>query len=712
MQTVKLFLRESRLARPVVGCLLDFLDEYRLSERIESVRFTQNADGEPREHTCLVVVCRSPGNGVGWLGRLGNSLNKVEQILWLGPAFDLQDLPPALAGKITFQASSGSLTGQHVNAAIQSAPSALIVLIDTALQPDENWLERMLSPFASREQSYQFSIGQAQPRADWRALSLYSQMWDYLPFAGIAFRKQAWARAGGLPESLPMHTAWILFAKRLKAISGAFAIVEQARARLESQATPAVGFQQALAQGRLGLFAANVHRQITSFGIGLLGLGLAIPFIFVLPLAWLLLPGMIFLASTLMAARIALRQAGIESSRLGLVGLLLTGFLRQVHFFGYVCGVFGRRLTRSRLEKEHEKRLAAVLAGNQSIKGVVVYLPTHDWGFMFQRPHQLARHLARAGYLYFYCTRNELSDAIVGFQEVEPNLFVCCAPPETFSIIHRPIFLVGSPWYAPMLEWFDQPLVIYDHYDDLEVSAARLEDHQALLREAAIVLTTSQALLEAVLPHRPDALLCPNAVDYNLVQQMRPSATDIIPKDLQEIMRKNLPVIGYSGALAEWFDYELVRQSAFMRPNWQFVLIGVDYDGSLGESGLLDCPNVHYLGLKSYRELFSYVWRFSVAIIPFVLNEITRATSPVKLFEYFACQKPVVSTPLPECLRYPEVLVAANASDFVEKVEQSLGKMDDPTFLNRLDSSARLNTWQARVEQIESRLAIRAGDEQ
>lgn len=710
MQSIKTSLRRNRLTRPVVGYLLDFLDEYRLPEQIESVRFTQNADSWPREHICLVVVCRSLGSGTDWLGRLGNSLDKVKQILWMGSAFDLQDLTPALAGKISFQVSSGDLTGQHVNAAIQSAPGDLIVLIDTALQPDENWLEKMLSPFASSEHSCQFSIGQAQPRSDWRALSLYSQMWDYLPFAGLAFRKQAWARAGGLPESLPLHTAWVLAVKRLKTISGDFAIVEQASAQLELQAAPVVGFQQAIAQGRLGLFATNVHRQIPSFAIGLLGLGLAIPFFFVLPLAWLLPPGIILLTSTLMAAQTALKQADIESSRLGLVGLLLAGFLRQIHFLGYVCGVFGRRLTRSRLEKEHEGRLAAVLARNQSIKGVIVYLPTHDWGFMFQRPHQLARHLARAGYLYFYCTRNELSDAIVGFQEVEPSLFVCCAPPETFSIIHRPIFLVGSPWYATMLEWFDQPLVIYDHYDDLEVSAARLEDHHALLCEAAIVLTTSQALLEAILPHRPDALLCPNAVDYNLVQQMRPSATDIIPKDLQAIVRKNVPVIGYSGALAEWFDYELVRQSALMRPNWQFVLIGVDYDSSLGKSGLLDCPNVHYLGLKSYQELFSYVWRFSVAIIPFVLNEITRATSPVKLFEYFACQKPVVSTPLPECLRYPEVLVAANASEFVEKVEQSLEKINDPTFLNRLDSSARLNTWKARVEQIESRLKNLEGE--
>lgn len=698
---IKTFLRKNSFTRPVIRYLQDFLDEYRLPDQMEAGSFPEYAPLWPAEGASLVIVCPPGVDGAAWLGRLVHRHpENIEKVSWLGSAFDLKTLAPDLAEKIHFQEVSGQVTGREINTAIQAASSALVVLVHAALQPVDDWLDGLLSPFALKDQPCDFSIGQVKPFSNWRGLALYGPAWDYLPFLGVAFRKQAWARAGGLPESLSLPAAWALFALRLKSLPGRFFQVPRVVAQIDEPGDPFQVFRRARQYGQVGLFASNVHSLAIAMGLALSAAGLAIFLPFVLSPLWLFFAGLIFLVSILMAALTTPRQARADPEAIKFSALLLTGFLRQVYFVGYAVGVLDRQPTRQNLEKEYQEKLVEILARHKALKGVIVYLPTHDWGFMFQRPQQLARHFARAGYLYFYCTRNEQSDAIVGFQQAEPNLFLCSVPPETFACLQQPIFLIGSPWYAPMLEWFNKPLVIYDHYDDLKVSAARLQDHAALLQEANIVLTTSQALQEAVLSSRPDALLVPNAVDYDFVRATRLQSS-VVPADLSEIIQMDAPIIGYSGALAAWFDYELVRQIANLRPGWQFVLLGVDYDGSLGESDLLHCPNVHYLGLKSYQDLFLYVWHFSVAIIPFVLNEITRATSPVKLFEYFACHKPVISTPLPECLKYPVVLTANDPEAFAKQIEQALLRRDDDQFLRCLDGLARANTWAARVAQIE-----------
>jgi len=110
------------------------------------------------------------------------------------------------------------------------------------------------------------------------------------------------------------------------------------------------------------------------------------------------------------------------------------------------------------------------------------------------------------------------------------------------------------------------------------------------------------------------------------------------------------------------------------------------------------------LGWKPYQELFQYVWNFSVAFIPFIINDITKATSPVKLFEFFACQKPVIATPMPECMRYPEVLIASDHKSFSTKIEQALKQKDNPAICQHLDKIARLNTWASRVQKIDEAL--------
>jgi hypothetical protein len=164
-------------------------------------------------------------------------------------------------------------------------------------------------------------------------------------------------------------------------------------------------------------------------------------------------------------------------------------------------------------------------------------------------------------------------------------------------------------------------------------------------------------------------------------------------------------VIGYYGAIARWFDHGLLRNVAKRRRDLRFLLIGVEWDGTLSNSKLLREPNVTYLGPVAYGELPNYLSLFDVAVIPFVLNDLTHATSPLKLFEYMAGGKPVVVTPMRECVQYPGVLVGKTEEDFATKLDIALELAADRQYLALIDGVARQNTWETRAKLILDSLA-------
>jgi glycosyltransferase involved in cell wall biosynthesis len=226
------------------------------------------------------------------------------------------------------------------------------------------------------------------------------------------------------------------------------------------------------------------------------------------------------------------------------------------------------------------------------------------------------------------------------------------------------------------------------------------QGHRHLVKTADLCVATATKLFEEMKAQRPDALLCPNGADYPFFSSARDRSCLPAPSDLRQLVETGRPIVGYHGALARWFDYELLWRVSRARPQWQFVLIGPDYDSSLLPSGVTALPNVYWLGSRAYSTLNAYLAYFDVAMIPFKLNQITASTSPIKLFEYMAAGKPVVSTALPECARYPVVLVAKGQEAFVAQLGQALHLRDDPGYLRLLDRTARENSWERRAKQV------------
>lgn len=347
--------------------------------------------------------------------------------------------------------------------------------------------------------------------------------------------------------------------------------------------------------------------------------------------------------------------------------------------------------------------LQSILDGYPDASGVVIFPPTIGWNIsLFQRPHQLARAFAKKGFLVFFCTEYQADD-VKSFKKVSHGLYLANSPWAAFDLVEQPIVFT-LPYNREYLFQLRQPIIVYEVIDDLDVfpgdKILLQKNHDALLKEADVVVVTADKLMEQVKRVRTDAIMCPNAVDWDHFSQARESGSASLPSDLASIIKTNNPVIGYYGALARWFDYDLVRQAAQKHPDWDFLLIGPNHDNTLMTSNILSMPNIHWLGARDYSQLPNYLRYFTVATIPFLVNKITLATSPIKLFEYMAAGKPIITADLPECRKYPGIFVAHDTKEFINHLEHALTLINDSTYLRQLYQTARENTWEARVNQI------------
>ena len=247
--------------------------------------------------------------------------------------------------------------------------------------------------------------------------------------------------------------------------------------------------------------------------------------------------------------------------------------------------------------------------------------------------------------------------------------------------------------------------IVYEYIDEItpqitgEIPEFVFKRHEYLLRNEAItVVATSDKLFEQIKPYRENnMIMLNNGVDY---EHWDVSPDDIAcPIDMEKIVGLGKVIVGYHGALAQWIDYELLGRIA-KDQRFVLVLIGFEHDGNLKKSGLLNFENVYYLGAKNYQELNAYCAYYDIAILPFVINNITLSVSPVKIFEYMAAGKPVVTYALPECKKYNSCLCANTQEEFLEKLDMAISLRKDEKYLNTLKQDALNNTWTAIMQKM------------
>jgi glycosyltransferase involved in cell wall biosynthesis len=217
-----------------------------------------------------------------------------------------------------------------------------------------------------------------------------------------------------------------------------------------------------------------------------------------------------------------------------------------------------------------------------------------------------------------------------------------------------------------------------------------------LLHKVDAVFAINAALATAKRAVNANTFESPHGVDHAAFAKALAPDT-IVPADLDALPH---PRLGFYGTLRDWVDFDLLAHVARARPSWQIVLIGQELCDTSKIRGL---PNVHLLGQKAHHELPAYCKGFDVGLIPYRIDERMQFVNPLKLREYLSAGLPVVSTPVPEVRRYPELArIAATPDEFIAAVEAALAERT-----TRAARSAAMidETWAARVARVEATLA-------
>lgn len=255
----------------------------------------------------------------------------------------------------------------------------------------------------------------------------------------------------------------------------------------------------------------------------------------------------------------------------------------------------------------------------------------------------------------------------------------------------RPVVVTVTPIAADVIELLAPLASLYfciDEYGELPgVDGTILApfEHRLLDRVDAVI-ATARVLTVRKRSRSGATYYLPQGVNYGHFATPRP-----VPSALAALPR---PIVGFAGGVSDCCDFDCIAAVARALPHASVVLVGPVTTTATASHALP--ANVHLLGSQPYAELPAWVQAFDVGIIPYVLNDWTRAVDPLKLLEYLAAGIPVVSTPLPEVEKYADVVgIGATPEEFAAAVRAALEQPDAQR--DRRRAVANVNTWESRA---------------
>ena len=371
----------------------------------------------------------------------------------------------------------------------------------------------------------------------------------------------------------------------------------------------------------------------------------------------------------------------------------------------------------------------------------VLFLPASDWHTRLQRSQHLASELAQLGHRCFYVnphlgrefrnpyplsSRRIVSRLMSRVVELHVHLMRepvyhqrCLSRSESAAVISAierllreaqsksPIVIVSLPLWNEVAEILKQRhgcRVIYDCHDlwggFQSIGSDLLAAESDLFALSDSVLFSSQWLMETKTAEHT-AIARRSTILRNAV---RAEDFDFLPRR----SRSSRKQVGYVGSLDFWFDIDSVRLAATRHPEWEFLLFGRIESNEINE--LRKLSNIRLMGEVPYSTLRFHLGSLDVCMIPFRISPLTLATNPLKLYEYFACGHPVVSSPLPEVQEYRDlVYVANNPEEFVAQLEAAMEE-NNPKAAFKRRLVAERESWTSRCTAIASQFgAVRSG---
>lgn len=238
------------------------------------------------------------------------------------------------------------------------------------------------------------------------------------------------------------------------------------------------------------------------------------------------------------------------------------------------------------------------------------------------------------------------------------------------------VLFIWSPFSTGVIGNLNESLIVFDALDNWvkhpDAQNARKQaslGYKTVKERADLIFTNSQALKDFMENPRKNVLFIPNGVDTTFFQ---PNHNREYPADIRQIQR---PIIGFAGKMSKRINTDLVSFLATEMPDVSFVFIGPILNKKWIRP-LFRRQNIHFLGDKHYSFLPKYINSFDLCIIPYNVGALDVDGDPIKLYEYLACGKPVVTTKIGGVEAFNEVIrIADTKEDFLKCLQTFLSSL-------------------------------------
>jgi glycosyltransferase involved in cell wall biosynthesis len=240
----------------------------------------------------------------------------------------------------------------------------------------------------------------------------------------------------------------------------------------------------------------------------------------------------------------------------------------------------------------------------------------------------------------------------------------------------------------------------YASLPDVDAPSVRAMDEE-LTRRADLVFVASGTLLATKAALNPETHLAPHGVDFeHFVRAQDPGLQ--VPDDVAHLPR---PIVGFFGLIERWIDLGLVAYLAEKRPQWTFLMIG---RVAVPDAEVPRRRNLVFLGRRPYETLPAYGKAFAAAIIPYRLTSQVLHANPIKLREYLAMGKPIVSVSTPEIDGFaPHVRIAHDRDAFLSHLDAVVEAGLTSAQIEAQTALASTMTWDANLRRVLARVEAR-----
>ena len=290
----------------------------------------------------------------------------------------------------------------------------------------------------------------------------------------------------------------------------------------------------------------------------------------------------------------------------------------------------------------------------------------------------------------FFLKRNEEKiraaiDEIIVQNDIKEYVFINCF----------------NPFFPDIASKKLPPLVnIYQCVDDISQNEYTIkhgvELEKKIARESDMVMVTSTNLKTIMSEHNQNIEILHNAAD---VDNFTRALTDQFERP-EEIKDVTGDIIGFTGALDPVrINYGLLTAIADAYPDKTLLLVGPFQQDLIEQAGLHQRKNIILTGSKHISQLPQYVHFMDTLIIPFYCNQLTKSIYPLKINEYLASGRSVISTNFSvDITGFKDVIhLVDNDEAFIAKIPEAI-KDKDPKDIDARIAVAKTNTWAKRVE--------------